>query len=101
MYVEFIKYNLKEGVDLGQVEDVIVKAHKEFISKQKGFICWESLTSTDDSKIGADLLHWETLEDAMAAAEKFMVDENGQALMALSDMESVEMMHFEVLKKME
>jgi hypothetical protein len=101
MYVEFIKYKLKDGVDLGQVEDVIVKAHRDFISKQKGFICWESLTLIDNAKIGADLLHWETLEDAKAASEKFMTNESCQALMALSDMESVEMMKFEVLRKLE
>ena len=57
----FISYKLKKNVSEEALLLSSEKCHREVLSKQKGFICWEVLRSGDT---WVDLVKWETEEDA-------------------------------------
>jgi len=62
--VWFISFKLKKGVSAETFLLASEKCHNEVLSKQKGFISWEVLRNGD---IWADIVKWETVEDAKNA----------------------------------
>lgn len=95
--VEIAKYKLKKNYTINDVKKATQKAYDNFISKQKGFISWEVLTG--ENNLSMDLVHWETMQDAKLAGDKFMKEESAMELMQLVDIKSIEMMHLTVEKK--
>ena len=93
--VLFISYKLAKGAEDSQLMSVQEKIIKNFMSKQKGFISWKVLR---DGGNWADLLEWETKEDAhnaMAASEQ---SPDNYELFALLDEKSIVINFFDVLK---
>lgn len=68
--VEFVAFNLKEGISVSDFLLVSDKFNAEFLSKQKGYISRKLLL---EGEKWADFVLWETVEDiqnAYKAAEK-------------------------------
>ncbi|MCL2703583.1 MAG: hypothetical protein FWE91_08270 [Defluviitaleaceae bacterium] len=64
--VMFISFNLADGASEQEFLLASEKLHSEFISKQKGFISWKQLI---EGGLWADLLTWESMDDANNAFE--------------------------------
>ena len=62
--VMYISFKLAKGVSESDFLQASEKVHSEFMSKQKGYGSWKQLT---DGKTWADLLTWESIEDAQNA----------------------------------
>ena len=60
----FITFKLVEGASVADFLAASEKVHNEVISKQKGYISWKVLV---DGDTWADLVTWETIEDAKNA----------------------------------
>ena len=93
--VMFISYKPAKGVSSQDLFAALDTVQKEFISKQKGYISWQILR---DGELWADVLTWETMEDAeraMAASEE---NPANHGFFALLDPESVKMQFFTVAK---
>ena len=58
--VEFPAFILKKGVSVSEFLPVAEKFHREFVSKQKGYISHKLLVSGDK---WYDLVTWESMED--------------------------------------
>ena len=65
--VWFISYKLKKGASVPDFLTASEKCHDEVLSKKKGFISWKVLTHEN---IWADLVEWETMEDAVNAEKR-------------------------------
>ncbi len=73
-----ITFNLAAGASVPGFLDAAEELNTVYMSKQKGFISWQQLV---DGDLWADVITWETMEDAKkmmepsdtqnAAAEKF------------------------------
>jgi heme-degrading monooxygenase HmoA len=89
--VEFAQFKIAEGVD----EKEFLKASDLImpdLEKQKGFLSRKLVKSSDD--IWADIVMWETLEDALALAENFEKIESCHNYLGLIDLPSVKISHF-------
>ncbi|MCL2600882.1 MAG: hypothetical protein FWD88_06850 [Treponema sp.] len=60
--VWLISYKLVEGASVPDFLLASKKANDEVLSKQKGFVSWKVLA---DGDTWADLVTWETMEDAV------------------------------------
>jgi len=59
--VWFITYKLVKGASVPDFLAAAEELNNEFVSKKKGFIAWKQLV---DGDLWADLMTWETMEDA-------------------------------------
>ncbi len=91
--VEFVKFKQKEGTDEGNFLDAS-DAMLEDVSKFKGFIKRELLKGKDG--FWADLVHWETMEDAQNAMKEVMNHKTCQLFFSMIDESSIDMNHFEI-----
>ena len=66
--VEFVSFDLKAGVSIPDFLLASDKMNDEFLIMQKGYISRKLLR---DDRRWADLVLWETLEDAQNAADAF------------------------------
>jgi len=62
--VWFITFRLVEGASAQDFLLASREAHDEVLSRKKGFVSWKVLA---DGDTWADLVTWETMEDAIAA----------------------------------
>ena len=89
--LELVVFKLRDGVSreqlLGTVDGV-----SEWASRQPGFISRE-LSYDADGDRWIDVIWWETMENAGAAAELAMSSESCAPMFALIDMESTLMLH--------
>ena len=88
--VELVQFKLKSGVSEKQLE-ATHESINAFLQKQPGFI-YRSLSQDSDNQ-WIDIVYWESLETAKAASDALMQDPDGQAMVALCDMDSVSMKH--------
>ncbi|NQZ84931.1 MAG: hypothetical protein HRU03_04375 [Nanoarchaeales archaeon] len=95
--IEFVEYKLVEGADINEFMKSSDDMQNNFLNKQKGYLTRELIK--DDKGTWADLVHWETMEDAKAAADNFHSSKECETMMKLLDMSSVVMKHFTVEKK--
>ena len=93
--VMFISYKLAKDVSAQDFLLASEKVNGDFMSKQKGYISWKVLV---DGDMWADLLTWETKEDAQNAMAAGGANANNQKFFALLDPESVKMQIFSVEK---
>src|SRR5215210_2407451 len=91
--LELVVFKLNDGVAR---EEFLSTNHavSAWISKQPGFISRE-LSYDAEGDRWIDVVWWETLEAAGAAAELAMSSESCAPMFALIDMESVQMLHAE------
>ena len=93
--VMFISYKLAKDVSAQDFLLASEKVNNDFMSKQKGYISWKVLV---DGDVWADLLTWETKEDAQNAMAVGGANADNQKFFALLDSESVKMQIFTVEK---
>jgi len=93
--VVFISYKLAKDVSAQDFLLASEKVNNDFMSKQKGYISWKVLV---DGDTWADLLIWETKEDAGNAMAAGGANADNQKFFALLDPESVKMQIFTVEK---
>ena len=91
--LELVVYKLNEGVSREQflgANDAV----SAWISKQPGFIS-RDLVYDGEGDRWVDVLWWDTMENAHAAAERAMTSESCLPMFALIAMESTLMLHGE------
>ena len=93
--VMFISYKLVKGASIPDFLIASEKVHNEFMSKQKGYISWKVLV---DGDIWADVLTWETMDDAQNAMGAGGTNTANQEFFALLGQESVKVQIFAVEK---
>jgi hypothetical protein len=89
--LELVVYKLNEGVSREQflgTNDAV----SSWISHRPGFVSRELVYDAEGDR-WVDLIWWETLEQAHAAAELSMRSESCAPMFALIDMESALMLH--------
>src|SRR5688500_9971905 len=94
MVVEMAQFKAKSGVTDAQLLAASQKAQEGFLSKCTGFLGREILKAKDGSWL--DVVHFESLEDAQAAAQQFSEHPSTKAFEQLIDPETAQMRHFEV-----
>lgn len=93
--VMLINFKLADGVSEADFLQTTEKVHNEFMSKQKGYISWRQLL---DCSGWADMITWETMDDAKNAISASENDAASGAFFAMLDMESVKIHIYEVKK---
>ena len=93
--VMLITYKLAKDVSAQDFLLASEKVKDDFMSKQKGYISWKVLA---DGDMWADLLIWETKEDAGNAMAAGGANADNQRFFALLDPETVKMKIFNVEK---
>ena len=93
--VMFITYKLAKDVSAQDFLLASEKVNNNFMSKQKGYISWKVLV---DGDMWADLLTWETKEDAENAMAAGGESADNQKFFAMLDPESVKVQIFTVEK---
>ena len=93
--VMFITYKLAKDVSAQDFLLASEKVKDDFMSKQKGYISWKVLV---DGDMWADLLTWETKEDAKSAMAAGSANADNHKFFALLDPESVKMHIYTVEK---
>ena len=93
--VMFITYKLAKDVSTQDFLFASEKVKDLFLSKQKGYISWKVLV---DGDTWADMLTWDTKEDAGNAMAAGGANADNQKFFALLDPESVKMQVFTVEK---
>ena len=91
--LELVLFKLNEGVSPEQFLGT-VDAVSAWISTQPGFVSRE-LSYDREGDRWIDVVRWETIEDAHAAAELAMTSEACAPMFSLIDMESTLMVHGE------
>ena len=94
MVVETAQFNTKSGVSDTELLAASQQAHDGYLSKCKGFVSRELLKAEDGTWV--DLVHFETREDAQAAAKHFPGHPATRAFEDAIDPATATMSHFEV-----
>ncbi len=89
--VELAIFKTKEGVTR---EDLLatVDPVSDWVKRQPGFIS-RDLTHSADGDAWIDMIWWDSLEAAHAAAERAMTSETCAPMFGLIDMEDIRMLH--------
>ena len=93
--VQLISYKLVEGASVADFLLASERCNNEVLSKQPGFISWKMLA---DGDMWADLVTWQTMEDAVNAqnGESIMHNPVAQEFFAFIDFNSLKMQYFSV-----
>jgi hypothetical protein len=89
--LELVVFKLTEGISRGQFLETN-DAVSSWISEQPGFISRELAYDADGDR-WIDVVWWESMENAGAAAELALSSESCAPMFALIDMESTLMLH--------
>jgi len=93
--VMFVTFKLKEGASVPDFFRASEKVDSEVFSNAKGCVSWKQLY---DGETWADLLIWETAEDAKNAMEALETSPSVHEFCCLIDQESVKHHLFSVEK---
>ena len=93
--VMFISFTLVKGASVPDFLLTSEKLNSEYMSKQKGFISWKQLV---DGETWADLLTWETMEDAQNIMKLSCSNAFTDKFCSFIDQESVNAQLFSVEK---
>lgn len=91
--IEIALFQLKPNTTEDQVQAAL-RESDNWLERQPGFVRRHHGTN-DEGRI--DLVEWDDLAAAKAAAEQFMSAPEARALMAIIEPETVVMRHFELL----
>ena len=89
--LELVVFGLKDGVAREQLLETAGPV-SEWIAEQPGFVSRELFEDAGGGR-WIDVVRWESLEQAHAAAEAAMTSESCAPMFALIDMESTLMLH--------
>jgi len=92
--IELVTYKLKNNITKEQLSATHSDVNA-FLEEQLGFL-YRSL-SEDSNGLLYDIVYWQDMEKAKIAGEAFMAHKAGQALVALTDENSITMRHMEAL----
>jgi len=92
--IELVTYKLKTGATKEQLS-ATHSAVNAFLEEQPGFM-YRSL-SEDSNGLLYDIVYWQNMKTAKIAGDAFMAHKAGQALVALTDENSISMRHMEAL----
>jgi hypothetical protein len=93
--VEFVTFSLKEGASVSNFVLVSDILDCEFLSKQKGYVSRKLLVN---GELWADMVLWETMEDALNAVVASGEDDAACEYMSFIDENTCDMRHFSVEK---
>ncbi|QNU66240.1 hypothetical protein EHE19_015340 [Ruminiclostridium herbifermentans] len=93
--VEFTPFKLQNGVSVSDFLLASDKLQTEFIAKQKGYISRKLIF---DGEKWADLVIWETMDDAKNAAAAWEKNAAADEYMTFIDEKSCTLTHFTVEK---
>jgi hypothetical protein len=93
--VEFVSFKLREGVSEHQFLEASDKCNVGFLSLQKGYID-RKLLKNDDT--WADLVLWETMEDAKSAADTAFQNLAAKSYFECIDENNCDMQHLAIVK---
>lgn len=93
--IEFVSFRLKKGTSVPDFLLVSDKMNIEFLSVQKGYISRKLLAK---GEMWADFVIWETMDDALNAAEAFGENDTACEYMSFIDDNSVDMRHLNIEK---
>jgi hypothetical protein len=93
--VLFISFKLVKGASVPDFLLASEKLNNEYMSKQKGYISWKQL---NEGETWADLLTWETMDDAKAIMEPSCANAAVEKFYSFIDMESCKVRLFSVEK---
>ena len=93
--VMFITFNLVEGASVPDFLLAAEKLNNEYMSKQKGYISWKQLV---DGETWADLITWETMDDAKKILEPSSPNALAEKFYSFLDMPSCKVQLFSVEK---
>ena len=93
--VMFISFKLVEGASVPDFLLASEKLNNEYMSKQKGYISWKQLI---DGEIWADLLTWETMDNAEKILESSSTNALAEKFYSFIDPESCKIHLFSVEK---
>lgn len=91
--LEVVEFRLNSSVS----EDAFLsEVHKTnaFVSSLKGFI--KRHTAKNETGLWIDIVEWQDMESAQAAAEMFMTSEAVKNFIGMLDQKTIRMQHFEV-----
>ncbi len=91
--LEVVEFRLNNSVS----EDAFLsEVHKTnaFISSLKGFI--KRCTAKNENGLWIDIVEWQDMETAQAAAETFVTSEPAKDFIGMLDQKTIRMQHFEV-----
>ena len=91
--VMFITFKLAQGAAVPDFLQAAEKVNREFMSKQKGYISWKQLRDGDK---WADMIIWETAQDAQNAMAASESNPGAGEFFAFLDMGSVNMQLYTV-----
>ena len=92
--IEVVLFKLAKGVSDEEFLRT-APASSEFVRRQKGFVA-RRLSKGDDGT-WLEHIEWESLEDAVAASEKFMKEEGLKPMMQAIDGQGAKMGHNQLL----
>ena len=93
--VMFISFRLVKGASVPDFLLASEKLNDEYMSKQKGYISWKQLV---EGEMWADLLTWETMEDAQKILDPNSTNALAEKFYSFIDQESCEVHLFSVEK---
>ncbi|MER2491659.1 hypothetical protein [Catenovulum sediminis] len=94
--IELVSYKLKTNVPTEQLAEVNA-AVNDFLQAQEGFY-YRSM-SQDDNGTYFDIVYWKDMQHAQNASDAFMQNPSCQALMAITDMDSIKMRHMTAISE--
>jgi len=95
--VEVAMFKLNEGVAEQAFIAEAKKVQESFLKKQKGYLDRELLK--DESGQWFDILHWQSMKEAQAAAEAMMQESSCQQFIQMIDPKSIQMFHLKRQKE--
>lgn len=93
--VEFVSFKLKEGVSERRLLAASDEFNENFPSLQKGYVSRRFIKEGDD---WADLVLWETMEDAMNAVKAVEKSPAAESYDACIEQSACKMQHFAIVK---
>jgi hypothetical protein len=87
MYKDIISYKLANGISKEHLISTSKQVHKEWMSKQPGFIKWEITNDKEGNFI--DIVYWKSKEAAQQAEKDMINIPNGNEWFACFETDSI------------
>ena len=96
--IEMVLFKVKEGIEIELAQKELSKVN-DFLSEQEGFIS-RKISISDDGQF-LDIVFWEDMNTAMAAANKIMQSPDAMKIFSIIDQKTQLFKHFKVFNDTE
>ena len=96
--IEMVLFNVKEGIEIELAQKELSKVN-DFLTEQDGFIS-RKLSLSDDGQF-LDIVFWEDMNTAMAAANKIMQSPDAMKSFSIIDQKTMLFKHFAIFNDTE